>query len=76
MKRFVIASLALATLATSASAATRATLENQVEQVAGNYAVSVEVSNLSDAELKKIAVAAHTGDSAAEIRGFIKSLTN
>ena len=76
MKTLIVSALALATVATSASALTRADFEAQAERVGSNYAVSVEVSDLSTAELQKIVGAAHNGDSAAEIRGFIKSVTN
>ena len=76
MKTLIVSALALATVATSASALTRADLEVQAERVGGNYAVDVQAENLSDAELQKIVFAAHNGDSAAEIRSFIKSFGN
>ena len=67
--------LAVATLATSASASSRADLERQVAKVADNYAVQINTSTLDKHDLWSIVAVAYSGDSAGEIRSFIKAVS-
>lgn len=74
MNRFILAAAATLALTGAASAMTNASTALQGE--VNGYVRGVDLGALTDAQVNSIKAAVHSGDSAWEIRSYIRSIVN